>query len=235
MSYCVECGVKLDESLKICPLCHTPVYHPNLLKQTEFIRQPFAEKKGEVEPMLKRDVGALLSIVLGSTSVACFVLNLLVFDHSPWSIPVIGACIMLWILFCPRMFFPKFPFSLNLIVSGISIIIYEYALTFLVNSDHWFYALALPITVLSLILIGIMGLLYHFVSKSLISTALYLFVTAGILSVFIELCVDQYLGEPMRLFWSAIVSSVCLVISIALISILSISRLRIQVRKRLHF
>ena len=29
MSYCVNCGVRLDASLKKCPLCNTPVIHPN--------------------------------------------------------------------------------------------------------------------------------------------------------------------------------------------------------------
>ena len=28
MSYCVNCGVELDPSAGICPLCHTPVVNP---------------------------------------------------------------------------------------------------------------------------------------------------------------------------------------------------------------
>ena len=28
MSYCVNCGVELDPSAGICPLCHTPVCNP---------------------------------------------------------------------------------------------------------------------------------------------------------------------------------------------------------------
>ncbi len=28
MAYCVNCGVKLEETLTKCPLCNTPVYHP---------------------------------------------------------------------------------------------------------------------------------------------------------------------------------------------------------------
>ena len=34
MSYCVNCGVELDASLKSCPLCHTPVINPRELKDT---------------------------------------------------------------------------------------------------------------------------------------------------------------------------------------------------------
>ena len=32
MSYCVNCGVKLKQSEKVCPLCNTKVINPNNLK-----------------------------------------------------------------------------------------------------------------------------------------------------------------------------------------------------------
>ena len=28
MSYCVNCGVELDQTAQVCPLCHTPVINP---------------------------------------------------------------------------------------------------------------------------------------------------------------------------------------------------------------
>ena len=237
MSYCVECGVKLDDSLTVCPLCCTPVVNPNILMKEKNHLSPgsFSPHKGEVEPMNKWDVGLWLSIVFGSTILSCFLLNLLVFHHNLWSIPVIGACILLWLLFCPRMFFPKLPSALSLLVSGLSVIFYEYSLTFLTQEDSWFFHLAFPITLLALILISIVGILFHFVSKSLLATVLYLFIMVGILCVFIELSIDNFLGLPPKIFWSAIVFSVCAVISIALISIMSMQRLRETVRKRLHF
>lgn len=44
MSYCVNCGVELDASLKACPLCHTPVIHQNRAERAE--KMPlFPEKK----------------------------------------------------------------------------------------------------------------------------------------------------------------------------------------------
>ena len=50
MSYCVECGVKLEQSLKICPLCQTPVVNPNELITASNSNNvgPFASTKGEV-------------------------------------------------------------------------------------------------------------------------------------------------------------------------------------------
>ena len=237
MSYCVECGVKLEQSLKICPLCQTPVVNPNdLIKASEANSlEPFAKEKGEVEPMKKHDIGLWLTLVFGSTAIACGLLNFLVFNHNYWSIPVIGACIIIWLFFCPRMFLPKIPVSINLAISGASIIMYELAITLMSENDRWFYELTLPITLVLFGLAALFYLLYRHVSSSLVASALYLFIDVAILSVAIECFVDKFMGQPAHIFWSAIVLSVCAVISVALSAILSIKRLRVTVRKRLHF
>ena len=237
MSYCVECGVKLEQSLKICPLCQTPVVNPNdLIKASEANRlEPFAKEKGEVEPIKKHDIGLWLTLVFGSTAIACGLLNFLVFNHNYWSIPVIGACIIIWLFFCPRMFLPKIPISINLAISGASIIMYELAITLMSENDRWFYELTLPITLVLFGLAALFYLLYRHASSSLVASALYLFIDVAILSVAIECFVDKFMGQPAHIFWSAIVLSVCAVISVALSAILSIKRLRVTVRKRLHF
>lgn len=237
MSYCVQCGVKLEQSLKTCPLCHTPVINPNELNNADSSHKsgPFASTKGEVDPFHKHDMGLWFSLVYGSTALACAILNLFVFDHNYWSIPVIGACIILWIFFCPRMFFPKIPFFANLIVSAFSVIFYELAITLMTENDRWFYQLTLPITVVVMGLIALFAILYKRVSKSLIASALYLFVDVAILSISLECIIDCFINGRIRIFWSAIVFSVCAVISIALFAILSMARLRETVRKRLHF
>ena len=237
MSYCVQCGVKLEQSLKNCPLCHTPVINPNELNVATLSDGvgPFATVKGEVEPMKKHDMGLWLTLVFGSTALACGILNLFVFNHNYWSIPVIGACIIVWLFFCPRMFLPQIPVSVNLMVSASSVIFYELAITLMTERDRWFYELVLPITLVIMGLTALYGILYKFVSTSLIASALYLFIDAAILSVALECFVDKFLRQEIHIFWSAIVFSVCAVISVALIAILSIKRLRLTVRKRLHF
>ncbi len=236
MSYCVNCGVKLEQSLKTCPLCHTPVLNPNeSVAESSSVSSPFSATRGEVEPLKKHDVALWLSIVLGSTAVTCGILNLFVFHHNYWSIPVIGACIILWLFFCPRMFVPQIPSSLNLAVSAVSVVCYEFAITFMTKNNRWFFEIALPITLVVLILIAVSGLFYKLVSGSLIATVLYFFVDVALLCLAIEYFTDNFIHHEVHLFWSVIVFSVCAVISIALTALLSIKRLRETVRKRLHF
>lgn len=65
--------------------------------------------------------------------------------------------------------------------------------------------------------------------------ALYFFAEAALLCAGIELLIRRYLLLPLRLTWSAVVCSVCGVIVISLITILSRARLRNAVRRRMHF
>jgi hypothetical protein len=71
MSYCVECGVKLAEYEKECPLCTTPVYNPNEIKnfstpsggfpvmsdpipETPIEKEPSAEEKANLRLLINK-------------------------------------------------------------------------------------------------------------------------------------------------------------------------------------
>ena len=108
-------------------------------------------------------------------------------------------------------------------------------ITFNTSSDRWYHGLALPIILLVTILIEIFALLIRSFPVSYITTALYFFAEAAVLCIGIELLIDHYIGAPLKLMWSAIVLTVCSVIVIALITVLSRRRLRDAVRRRLHF
>ena len=41
--YCIKCGVELADSEKVCPLCGTRVYHPDIEIKTA--EPPFSEYK----------------------------------------------------------------------------------------------------------------------------------------------------------------------------------------------
>ena len=56
MSYCVNCGVELEASLKECPLCHTPVINPNQIGQPT-PPSPYPMNKGQVEVVKRKDLG----------------------------------------------------------------------------------------------------------------------------------------------------------------------------------
>ena len=151
MSYCVNCGVELDASLKACPLCNTPVVNPNELVKMK-VKTPFPQDKGQVETVKRKDIGILLSMVLLATSVTCGLLNVLVFTETRWSLAVIGVCVILWVMMIPMVIYTKMSIYLSLLADGAAVVIYLYMLTFMIKEDAWFWGLGLPIVLLVTIL-----------------------------------------------------------------------------------
>lgn len=234
MSYCVNCGVKLDETLTKCPLCNTPVINPKELKKMGPI-SPFPVERGETEKVKSKDMIILTTVFLATTALCCLLLNLLVFNKTLWSIPIIGLCAFFWIVVIPTIAFEKLPIYIFMLIDGFAMAGYLYMLSFLTSNKAWLTRLALPITALATILILTFTLLVKKISSSMLAMALYFYVMVPILCVGIELLIWSYYGKPLHITWSAIVLVPCTIVSIALITILSRKRLREAVRRRLHF
>lgn len=240
MSYCVNCGVELEASLKECPLCHTPVINPVELQNKKGVQNtkkssPYPKEKGQVEVVKRKDLGLLISLVLIATSVSCALLNLFVFRQNMWSLLIIGICVILFVLCIPAVIYTRIPIYLSLFLDGIAIGLYLYMITYLTSSDRWLWEIALPIVALITLLVEIFTVLIRNLPTSFITTALYIFIEAALLCIGIELLIDRFWSHPLGLTWSAVVLTVCGVIAIALVTVLSRRRLRDAVRRRLHF
>lgn len=235
MSYCVNCGVELESSLEKCPLCNTPVLNPNELQKIKTASSPYPRETGQVDVVKSKDLAILTSVILIATSLCCLLLNIFVFSRSPWSLFIIGACLILFVIVFPMIIYTKLPVYLSLMLDGIAVGLYLYMITFNTSTDRWFFVLALPITVLATILAEIFTLLLRTLPFSFLTTALYFFVEAGMLCISLELLIKHYAGSPLYLTWSAIVLTICAVITVTLLTILSRRRLREAVQRRLHF
>lgn len=235
MSYCVNCGVELEESLAFCPLCNTPVINLNNIQKQRFAVSPFAQEKGAVETVHSSDWAILLSTVLASTAAACGLLNFLVFNGSRWSIPVIGLCILLWVYAIPFFIYTKLPMYVAFLFDGFITGIYLYMITYITQTDTWFMGIGIPIVILVTILVEVFWGLYKNISSSFLATALYFFIGIGLLCSGIEIILDLYLDGAISLYWSTIPATACVIICIVLAVVLSRKRLRNSLRRRLHF
>ena len=244
MSYCVNCGVELDASAKECPLCNTPVWNPQKPIFTDSERQgaekdqaqsPFPREKGQVETVSRKDFGILISMVVLASVVTCGFLNLFVFKGVPWSLAAIGACVILWVNLIPLVIYSKLPVYIYLLLDGSAVALYLYMLTFLSGSDEWFPGLGLPITVLVTGMAELLALCIRRLPRSFLTVSLYLFTAVGLLCLGLEILIRRYLEAAIRIRWSAVVMTICIIVDIALITMLSRRRLRNEVRRRLHF
>lgn len=234
MSYCVNCGVELEHSLTKCPLCNTPVINPHELEKYAY-QPPYPVRPGQVDSVRQKDFAILTLAILLATSLSCLLLNLFVFPASKWSFFIIGACLLLFVFLLPAFVQCKIPVYLFLFFDSVAVGIYLFLITFNTEDSRWFTSLALPIIVLITALLEIFVLLLHLFRISFLSVCLYLFSGIALLCIGLELWIDHFLGESLNLSWSAIVLTVCGVIIITLITLLSRRRLREAVRRRLHF
>lgn len=234
MSYCVNCGVELDGSLQACPLCNTQVINPKEVPHTQKT-SPFPKEKEKIEAVKRKDVGILVSIILLSTAVTCGCLNYFVFNSNMWSVTIIGACILLWVILFPIIIYERLNVHFAILFDGAAMIGYLYLITWLTSTNNWFSGLGIPLVVFITILLEVYVFCTRNLPKSILTNALYAITALGILCVGIELMVDWYLYEMIIFKWSAIVATVCIIIDIALISLLSMRRFRNVIRKRFHF
>ncbi|MCM1064417.1 MAG: DUF6320 domain-containing protein [Eubacterium sp.] len=234
MSYCVNCGVELQADAGRCPLCDTIVINPNELEKLKGEQAPFPSEKGQVEDVKRKDIGILLTVILAATGIICGILNALSFQGALWSLAVGGVCIVLWVILIPVVIFKKQPVYVSLLLDGVAVAAYLYMLTYLVESDRWYFGLGLPITVLVTVIAELFTVCVKKLPYAFIVGCLEFFTAVGLLCMGIEIMIDRYLGNDIILGWSAVVLTVCGILDIAFITMLSQRRLRHALYKRLH-
>lgn len=234
MSYCVNCGVELEASLKECPLCNTPVINPRELVHASG-NSPFPKENGQVEKVRRKDLGILLSTVVLATAVICGLLNLLLFKSVPWSLVIIGMCALLWVFLIPVVIYTRQPVYISLMFDGVAVTVYLYLITYMVGSSDWFFGLGFPIVLLVTAVAEAVTVCIRKLPRAFLTVALYCFTGIAVLCLGLECLIDRYLYDDISLSWSAIVLAVCVIVDITIITLLSRKRLRNAVRRRLHF
>ena len=233
MSYCVNCGVELDKTCSVCPLCNTKVVNPNELVDTTSPK-PFSSRKGETDPVKRTDVTILATVVLAATAIVCGFLNFFTFKDTFWSLYVIGICFILWVFLIPLFFPNKINALLSLALDGFTILLYMYIISLLHPANSWFIKIALPLTLAILGMVILYVYILHHPKHSILSTAALLTGEVSILTAFIEILIDNYMNKPIFLTWGAITLVCGIVIDAALITILRQTRLREEIRRRMH-
>lgn len=233
MSYCVNCGVELERSLKECPLCHTPVLNPKQPYDPS-VPSPYPKEIGQADPVHRSDTAILSLVVFGTTAAACLLLNLFVFRQNYWSFYIVGACILLWIFCIPIFVYRRLWPWLYLFMDGAAVALYLFFIYQRHPGRGWFFPLGLPITLLVTAAMEIFWFYLKHMRRSILATSVIIFSEAGILCVCIELLIRNYTEGRLYLSWSAVVLICCGVITAILLTIIKRASLREEVRRRMH-
>ena len=108
-------------------------------------------------------------------------------------------------------------------------------ITWMTQENRWFDDLGLPIVVLLTVILEVFAILYKMLPKSLLWRGFCGITGLGVICIGMELLIDHYYNGTWVATWSAIVATVCLIIDVMIVILLSRRRLRNEVRRRLHF
>lgn len=235
MSYCVNCGVELDATASACPLCNTKIYNPNQPAATD-VPTPYATVKGHTESVKPTyEFAILMSIIFLTTSAVCVFLNNFTIQIGNWSFYVIGICAMLWVFLLPAFFPQKVNVFGAIALDGMIIALNIGIVSWLHPGSGWYFHIALPIIILTTLLLEIVfTFIYHLKSSMIGKTAICVSAIA-VLCMSIEIVIDLYFRDYFYLRWSAIVATCAVVIDIVLLTIYLQEGLRAEIRRRMHF
>lgn len=197
MSYCVNCGVKLKQSEKICPLCNTKVINPNNLKDkfTPAYSQ-VVEKHKEIN---KKYLCELITVVLICAAIITVLCDLIFTGNITWSIYVIVSILFLDSKLSFILFKNKFiPLLIDLFATETLI----YVIAYLNNGLHWFYYLVCPFIFIIWIYIVLCAFVLSKKKFNLLRRFSVAFLFISVILLTIEMCVDMFKYEKIIINWS---------------------------------
>lgn len=234
MSYCVNCGVELEKTIKQCPLCGTEVKNPNQPVDT-ISPKPYPANRANLNPTDRKETALLISLILVSPSIACAIMNFLIFGTGTWSLHVIGICTILWTIIVPPLLFRKMPKLLGIVLDAAVILAYIYIFVIqLGDTTGWYREIAVPIVVLLAFLMLILMGIYDYYRPPIIVNFMSLLGAIGIFCMGIEAAIGLHFYNEIRFVWSAVVMICCLLIIIPLGIVVARPKMREEVRRRLH-
>ncbi len=226
MSYCVNCGVELDDSAKKCALCSTPVVNPNALIAPDDAVDPFPVRMVIPAGVRRRYAAFIASMVFLIPNIVCLVINLIFnFDYL-WATYLNATSAIIWLLFV-FPFLLKKPKSYYIIpIDAVGVILYTAVFYSVQHGEGWLFNLAIPlILVVSAFAFSAVEWIKH---KGLdwpllvVSILLQLSVT----SFGVELIFRHYYSIRMLPVVSIVVSACCLALAVFFVSVKKNKRLR---------
>lgn len=230
MAYCIKCGVELGAGEQRCPLCHTPVLHPDVTVDPTQKPFPTLQRQRE-EPVSRSGVLFILTMLFVLPLAIAFLCDFLFHEQLTW-FPYVASSMGLGyiVLILPLWFQRPNPvvFSCVDFVATAGFLLYLDLLT----DGGWFLPFALPVTGGAMLITVTVVCLCRYVRKGY----LYIFggaiLATGVYAVLIELLINVVFRPSTHLVWSWFPLAACIIVGTALIVIAICPRLRESLHKK---
>lgn len=152
MSYCVNCGVELDDSAKKCALCGVAVINPALQTKEQEEKTPFSKVEHIPASVSRRFISYIVTVVLLIPNIVCFLANAVILKDTFWSFYVNATSLLFWIVFIFPFFTKKLKPYLMWFLDTLACFFYVFAIGHEKNVT-WLYRSALPMILTTAVLV----------------------------------------------------------------------------------
>lgn len=158
--YCINCGVKLSDTEKSCPICGTVPYHPDLARtEADSLypknKYPKTKKVSRVGIMFAVTILFLLAVII---PVLC---DIGIYSKITWSAYVIGAVLMSYLSFVLPLWFKRPNPTIFTATFFVCAGVYVLFINIITNGD-WFLSFAFPTAgIIGLIVTTVVTLTYY--------------------------------------------------------------------------
>ena len=227
--YCVKCGVELADSEKKCPLCGTPVFHPDIERKPA--EPPFPPDRRHAENVSRVGILFVLTVLFVLPAAICLLCDWRINGGIVWSGFVVGGLLLLYTTVVLPLWFrrpnPVIFVPIDFAVLGLYLFYINFA-----THGHWFLTFALPVTGTAMVLVTAMVALLRYVPAG----ALYICGGALLLSGGFAVLVEFLLNLTFRLhdtfLWSFYPLAACTVLGAMLLIIAICKPLRRSLHKK---
>lgn len=180
--YCINCGIELSDGQKICPICQTRVYHPDIKNEAvpTYPRKAFRSEEINIRGLL-----FILSLLHLIPIIFALILDLNLNGRIDWVGYVVGSVVFLYICAVLPLWFKRPNPVVFISCDFLTLAVFLWNVNLKLDGK-WFWTLALPITVALCVIITGMIALLKYVRKGQLYIFGGAFIAFGLLVMGIE-------------------------------------------------
>ncbi len=159
--YCINCGVKLADTEKTCPLCGVRVYHPDLTQKDAVPLYPQQTVLPQENPRTAVIILTTLFLILALTSLIC---DLQLSGRIVWSGYVMGGLALAYVIAILPLWFRKRNPVIFVPCDFAAAALYLLYIN-LATDGQWFLSFALPVTAAIALIVTAVITLLRYISR----------------------------------------------------------------------
>ncbi len=229
--YCANCGVKLADTEKLCPLCGTEAYHPHI-------------ERPDVAPLYPKDFvpkRELNNITIHIILITLFLIPIFVclyWDYYinnvlNWSPYVIFSLVILYVIAVLPYWFKKPSPAIFVPVDFLLVALFLHYINYATQGD-WFLSLAFPLVTYMGVIVTTASILLYYLKKGHLYVIGSFFIALGLYMEIIELFLMITFEKDFN-GWSIYPMIPLVMIGLAIIIISINKSARAALARKLHF